>query len=272
MIKKLTYLFTIFLINLFPYTKVYGEEEKKNELKLPILRRVDKKTNKEDNSDKKEKEQSLEKKDDKTNQDNKQVESETNKPKENIKSEESNISKKANIKNKQEKDKKSDKNLDEKQKNKKQLSPEEEFQLKEDKRIKRIWTNSLLIPGLGQIQNGKVWKTGVIWIGFAGLIGGTIYYHNRYIELDKHKKPKHNTFDRAARNFFGVGIFFWYVLNILDAYVDAHMSTYDISKNLGPDKIPGTEKEQSLKKKRKERKKRLKKKKRKKKRKKRLKK
>ncbi len=145
-------------------------------------------------------------------------------------------------------------------KDKKELSPEEIAQKKEDKRIKSIWINSMLLPGLGQIQNGKIWKTGVIWLGFAGLGGGAVYFHNQYMEIDKLTKlPKKNVYDRAWRNGLCVAIFFWYVWNVLDAYVDAHMSTYDISKKLGPSKIPGTEKEISLKKKYKERKKRKKK-------------
>ncbi|MCP3659429.1 MAG: hypothetical protein GY830_03575 [Bacteroidetes bacterium] len=120
--------------------------------------------------------------------------------------------------------------------------------------------SSVFLPGLGQIRNDKIWKAGLIWGGFAGLIGGAIYFHNRYMEIGKIEKiPKRSSYDRAWRNGLCVGIFFWYILNVLDAYVDAHMTTYDISKKLGPSKLPGTEKEMTLKKKYKERKKRMKK-------------
>ncbi len=122
------------------------------------------------------------------------------------------------------------------------------------KKIRNTYLASMFLPGLGQIFNHKWWKAGIIWTGCGGFATGITLTHLKYIKNKKDYKSY-----RRWRNGLIVISLFWYVWNIFDAYVDAHMSTYDVSENLDPDVIPGTEKKVSLKKKRKERKKRKKK-------------
>ncbi len=137
--------------------------------------------------------------------------------------------------------------------------------LLQNKKIKSIWLSSVYMPGLGQIRNNKIWKAGIIWTGFAGLFGGSWYFHEKYTSIDKKSAFKRNKTEinyRVYRNACFVASFFLYVLNILDAYVDAHMTTFDVSKNLSSgNNIVGEEKKRAIKKqqrKNKRRKKRIK--------------
>jgi len=82
---------------------------------------------------------------------------------------------------------------------------------------KLAWKLSL-IPGLGQIYNEK-------YIKAAGLIGAQGYLVSRF----RHYAGSDNI---IKRNTFGWWIFGLYVMGILDAYVDAQLSTFpqDVEK------------------------------------------
>ena len=77
-------------------------------------------------------------------------------------------------------------------------------------------------PGLGQIYNGKYGKS------LAFLIG-------EYYAIDKFIDYK-NDGKIPMRNTYAWWIFGIYVLNILDSYVDAHLSTFP-NKKLGYESI-----------------------------------
>lgn len=114
---------------------------------------------------------------------------------------------------------------------------------------------SAVLPGLGQAYNRKYWKIPIVYGGFAGLgylvsINTTEYrlakdafvyvstgadyptenkYVGRYSETDLISIR-----DYYRRNvelsWILTGV--WYLLNIVDATVDAHFFDYDISDNL----------------------------------------
>jgi hypothetical protein len=112
---------------------------------------------------------------------------------------------------------------------------------------------SAAIPGLGQVYNKKYWKAPVIYIAF-----GTITYflidHNAeyqkyreaYILRTDDDKTNDDIFPKyTVDNLRVLKNKYWkkrdldvillavvYVLNILDAVVDAHFYTYDISEDL----------------------------------------
>jgi len=113
---------------------------------------------------------------------------------------------------------------------------------------------SACIPGLGQVYNKKYWKVPLVYAGF-GVIGYSIKtngdkynkFHTAYVErmdndtttIDKIYLGYSNA-DIKIRNdyyrrnrdlsyIFGV---IWYVLNILDATVDAHLFFFNIDDNL----------------------------------------
>ena len=119
---------------------------------------------------------------------------------------------------------------------------------------------SACLPGLGQIYNGKWWK---VPIGYAGLGGlGYLVYSNYYeyrsylhayefktgdlpegVTLNQHETELANkyadsqlqTYKESYRRdfeFYGILTVAWYGLNILDACVDGHLYSYDISDDL----------------------------------------
>ena len=73
-----------------------------------------------------------------------------------------------------------------------------------------------MIPGVGQLYNGKYLKA-------IGFIGAEYFAVSRFIELNDEKRI-------GLRNTYGwwvIGLFVW---NMLDAYVDAQLSTFPIKR------------------------------------------
>jgi hypothetical protein len=118
---------------------------------------------------------------------------------------------------------------------------------------KAAWM-SAIIPGLGQFYNRKYWKLPIIYVGF-GVFGYLGYYF--HTNADKYKSsylvrsgfdstqtdyyPEigsseilYSNFSYYRRNFELTCIFgsLFYVLNIIDASVDAHLYKFDISDDL----------------------------------------
>ncbi len=119
---------------------------------------------------------------------------------------------------------------------------------------------SACLPGLGQIYNGKWWKVPIVYAGLGGL-GYLVYsnyseyraYLHAYefktgdlpegVTLTQHETDLANryadsqlqTYKESYRRdfeFFTILTVAWYGLNILDACVDGHLYTYDISDDL----------------------------------------
>src|SRR5690606_28834909 len=110
---------------------------------------------------------------------------------------------------------------------------------------------SAVIPGLGQAYNEKYWKIPIIYAG----IGTSIYFrldnekaYNRYRDAYKRRLAGYQDDEfqgvsdqaliraqrRTKRNMdasTAVAIGF-YLLNIIDANVDAHLKQYNISEDL----------------------------------------
>ena len=119
---------------------------------------------------------------------------------------------------------------------------------------------SACLPGLGQIYNGKWWKVPIVYAGLGGL--GYLVYSNYYeyrsylhayefktgdlpegVTLNQHETELANkyadsqlqTYKESYRRdfeFYGILTVAWYGLNILDACVDGHLYSYDISDDL----------------------------------------
>lgn len=89
---------------------------------------------------------------------------------------------------------------------------------------------SALVPGWGQIYNGS-WLKALIVVGTEAGLAGNAMVMNRQM-LDS------NTADERAFYKYHRGTFIWwfagiYLLNILDAYVDAQLFEFDVSPDLG---------------------------------------
>ena len=119
---------------------------------------------------------------------------------------------------------------------------------------------SACLPGLGQIYNRKWWKVPIVYAGLGGL--GYMAYNNYYeyksylhayefktgdlpegVTLNQHETDLANkyaegqlqTYKESYRRdfeFYCILTAAWYGLNILDACVDGHLYSYDISDDL----------------------------------------
>jgi hypothetical protein len=116
---------------------------------------------------------------------------------------------------------------------------------------------SACLPGLGQVYNGKWWKVPIVYAGFGGL-GYMVYsnYSNYRLYLEAYEystgdltevseqaaqlavhysSSQLQTYKESYRRdfeLFTIITVAWYGLNILDACVDGHLYTYDISDDL----------------------------------------
>lgn len=109
---------------------------------------------------------------------------------------------------------------------------------------------SAILPGAGQVYNGKTWKVPILYAGILTDVYFIQYNHKRYerfrdalFALDKGEPNQFPSLNRASlvRNvdywrqnrdltlLLMLGI---YALNMVDANVDAHLSGFDISEDL----------------------------------------
>lgn len=119
---------------------------------------------------------------------------------------------------------------------------------------KKATIYSAILPGLGQIYNRKWWKVPILYAGFAG-VGYAIGFNQKYY-LDFRQALKDridddpNTIDpyvnkysaanldelqqyyRKNRDLSYIILGAVYVLNIIDANVDAHLFDFDVSNDL----------------------------------------
>ena len=72
------------------------------------------------------------------------------------------------------------------------------------------------VPGLGQLYNGKYFKS-------IGFLGAQYYAVNRFVELYDESRI-------GLRNTYAWWIFGLFVWNMLDSYVDAHLSTFPVKR------------------------------------------
>lgn len=113
---------------------------------------------------------------------------------------------------------------------------------------------SAILPGLGQAYNHKYWKIPIIYAGMAGL-GYVVKFNNDYYQRfrkayvyrvdgdpltvdayeGEYTESNLNTlqeFYHRNRDLSIIGCAAFYVLNIIDATVDAHLYYFDVSDDL----------------------------------------
>jgi len=98
---------------------------------------------------------------------------------------------------------------------------------------------ALVLPGLGQAYNGKYWKMPIVWASL-GVAGYAIVYNTGQYEeatinyiLDESQDNERilNGWKRNMELSYIVAILI-YGLQVLDAYVDANLSSWDVNDNL----------------------------------------
>ena len=136
---------------------------------------------------------------------------------------------------------------------------------------KSVWL-AAVVPGLGQIYNRQYWKVPIIYGGALGLAYGITWNDRMFVDYKKgyvdlmDKDPNTNYFEyllpegvtlnnsnkdyytrviktkldnyRRYRDLCIIASAVFYLLTILDAYVDAQMFDYDISSDLSLEVVP----------------------------------
>jgi len=111
-----------------------------------------------------------------------------------------------------------------------------------------------IIPGMGQAYNKKYWKMPLVYGGFGALVYGANFYHGLYLGFKSDLftlindptsggglSPDGLTTDqlrnvvdrtRRERDFFIILTGFFYILQMVDAHVDAHLKEFDLNPKL----------------------------------------
>ncbi len=123
-----------------------------------------------------------------------------------------------------------------------------------------VMYKSLMIPGWGQIVNNQIWKVPLVYAAIGGLAYYSIYLNKRYHDYraayynleyeNRSDQPfgptpdylqnvtssaslkKVRNYYRNRRDFIYVTIGLAYGLNAVDAYVYAHMRSFNVSDDL----------------------------------------
>ena len=108
-----------------------------------------------------------------------------------------------------------------------------------------------VLPGMGQIYNKKYWMLPLVYGGFAAIGYGLNFYQDLYkdykgqlfyiLENDTNQSREGFTEDqlrpaidqaRHERDFMIILMAGMYILQIIDAHVDAHLKEFDVNPNL----------------------------------------
>lgn len=114
---------------------------------------------------------------------------------------------------------------------------------------------SAFVPGLGQIYNKKYWKVPIIYVGFGVLTYFIVFNTDLYIDfkcayIESSYGNMNGSYSDLVNRYTKDELFsgreyyrrnleisclitaLWYALNIVDAAVDAHLYTYNITNKL----------------------------------------
>lgn len=113
---------------------------------------------------------------------------------------------------------------------------------------------SAVLPGAGQVYNKKYWKLPIIYAGAAGLVYSFQFNQSHYLKYRNAYKYRIDGDASTVDNYVGIysddnlntlqkyyhryrdltviGFAALYALNVIDASVDAHLFTFDVSDDL----------------------------------------
>jgi len=132
-----------------------------------------------------------------------------------------------------------------------------------------------VVPGLGQIYNKKYWKLPLVYGGFFGIGYAINFYQQNYKEYkvqlfynldhgfeddnDINTNPETNPSgyttgqlrtivdkSRRERDFWVIMMGAMYILQMVDAHVDAHLKEFDLNPNLRVSIQPGIDQSELL--------------------------
>jgi Family of unknown function (DUF5683) len=110
---------------------------------------------------------------------------------------------------------------------------------------------SAILPGMGQVYNKKYWKVPLVYGGLVGFIAVVDFYNNagnRFrndlfdllngnktaLQLGTDETRLRNGIElaRRQRDYFIIITSFFYILQMVDAHVDAHLKEFDLNPKL----------------------------------------
>jgi len=124
-----------------------------------------------------------------------------------------------------------------------------------EKDASRALMYALVLPGLGQAYNQKYWKMPLVWLGIGASIYAINYNRDNYLEASRNyiEEPssineRYLTFWRRNMELSYIAAMAIYGLQMLDAYVDALLFSWDVNEDLSmrlapslqPLSIPGS--------------------------------
>lgn len=127
--------------------------------------------------------------------------------------------------------------------------------------VRKATVLSAILPGAGQVYNRKVWKVPILYAGFAGLGYLVRFNHKKFSEFENALLIRYDgnpdtqdeyidlytddnlrtlsDFYRRNRDLSLMGLTLVYVLNIIDAHVDAHLFNFNMNDDLSLHWQPG---------------------------------
>lgn len=112
---------------------------------------------------------------------------------------------------------------------------------------------SAILPGAGQVYNKKYWKVPLVYGGLIGLISVVKFYNDAEVKYKGElyyllsnpgvttypgtthtEESLRRTVDQARRqrDYFLIFTSFMYILQMIDAHVDAHLKEFDLNPKL----------------------------------------
>lgn len=133
-----------------------------------------------------------------------------------------------------------------------QLDSLEQVRTERDQRIHRTTVAAAVVPGSGQLINGKAWKAPIVWAGVWWTVSAIQFNADAFRlhrdaliwETDDDPETLNETgytaselndralFYRRQRDISFLALLGVHALSILDANVDAHLLEFDVSDNL----------------------------------------
>lgn len=99
---------------------------------------------------------------------------------------------------------------------------------------------SAIIPGWGQFYNESYWKVPVIWGTAAWFVYNWVDNNKLYNEYKSLYQTSESEYYKRLRNFyrdqrdkFTIYLGLLYLLNLVDAYVDAHLFDFNVNESMG---------------------------------------
>ncbi|MCB9232231.1 MAG: hypothetical protein H6581_11235 [Bacteroidia bacterium] len=114
----------------------------------------------------------------------------------------------------------------------------------------KAWKRSAILPGWGQFYNKTYWKPPIVYAGFGTLVYLWVFNNNNYLStrtdylcsldpncagfssISTQTLKNEREFYRRNRDLSAIVGVIWYLLNVVDAYVEAHLKDFNVTDDI----------------------------------------